>query len=89
MRMQVFKNNMKEISQNVKRHEESLSILNNNGHKGGSNAHKSPNRLEENIGNNLEINFSGGGGEASASNTQQLAGIANNIGISRTRVKGL
>jgi len=86
--MQAFKNNMKEISQNVKRHEESLSILNNNGHKGGSNAHKSPS-LEDSIGNNLEINFSGGGGEASASNTQQLAGIANNIGISRTRVKGL
>lgn len=89
MRMQAFKNNMKEISQNVKRHEESLSILNNIGHKGGSNVHKSPSRPEDQIGNNLELNFQGGIGEAGASNTQQLTGIANNIGISRTRVKGL
>ena len=47
MRMQAFKNNMKEISQNVKRHEESLSILNNIGNKGGSNVHKSPSRPED------------------------------------------
>ena len=42
MRMQQFKNNMKEIQQNVRKAEESLGILNTNSRNAGGKAAKSP-----------------------------------------------
>ena len=72
----------------MKRYNVSLGVLNNIGHTGESNVHKSPCRPEDYIGNNSELNFSVGIGEAGASNTQQLTAISNNFESSYMRVKG-
>jgi len=90
-RMQQFKNNMREIQQNVKRTEEVLSIIQQNNSRNQSNQMRSPSQRRE-AGRTSDVNMSGSGNNENHLNLLQSnanAGLQNNSGISRQRLRGL
>ena len=96
--MQNFKNNMKEIYANVKRTEEVLSLIQSNSRNAGgvvgASTNKSPpnrrdGRLQSLAVSDLEISHHTSATVDSSAQVHKSGIIQNNVGISRSRVKGL